>query len=163
MKKLIIINGTMGVGKTTVCKELYKHLNDSVWLDGDWCWMMNPFVVNEENKAMVLDNINHILGNFLQNSSYKYVIFNWVIHNDEIFDLVLDKIKELDFKLYKITLICSEKSLQDRMRLDGRSEEGIMQSIERLKLYESMNTIKLDTSCISIPETVQKVMEIVAD
>jgi len=46
-KKLIIINGTMGVGKSTISKALYKNLENSVWLDGDWCWMMNPFIVNE--------------------------------------------------------------------------------------------------------------------
>ena len=33
MKKLIFINGPMGVGKTTVCQHLYKQLPDSVWLD----------------------------------------------------------------------------------------------------------------------------------
>lgn len=59
MKKLIIINGTMGVGKTATSKALYQKLESSVWLDGDWCWMMNPFIVNEENKTMVIDNITH--------------------------------------------------------------------------------------------------------
>lgn len=64
MKNLIIINGTMGVGKSTVCKELNKRLIRSVWLDGDWCWMMNPWVVNDENKKMVVQNINFLLRNF---------------------------------------------------------------------------------------------------
>ncbi|MFR1905101.1 MAG: AAA family ATPase [Clostridium neonatale] len=90
-KKLIIINGVMGVGKTTICKVLYKKLNNSFWLDGDNCWMMNPFVVNEENKAMVLDNIVHVLNNFLKNSSTEYVLFNWVIPTDDIMKDVLDK------------------------------------------------------------------------
>ena len=55
MKKLIIINGTMGVGKSTVSKELNQRLKKSIWLDGDWCWMMNPWDFSEENKSMVLD------------------------------------------------------------------------------------------------------------
>ena len=38
MKKLYIIGGTMGVGKTTVCNILKKRLDMSVMLDGDWCW-----------------------------------------------------------------------------------------------------------------------------
>ena len=65
MKKLIIINGTMGVGKTTVSERLYKSLENSFWLDGDSCWYMNPFVVNEENKKMVIENISFILNNFI--------------------------------------------------------------------------------------------------
>jgi len=47
LKKLVIINGTMGVGKSTICKELSKRLENSVWLDGDWCWMMNPLICSE--------------------------------------------------------------------------------------------------------------------
>src|SRR5476649_2686108 len=68
-KKLIIINGTMGVGKTATCRELNKNLENSVWLDGDWCWMINPFVVNDENKNMVVNNITYLLRNLLTNSS----------------------------------------------------------------------------------------------
>ncbi len=74
-KKLIIVNGAMGVGKTTTCKELNKSLQNSVLLDGDWCWMMNPFVVNEENKKMVIDNITYLLRGFIRNSTIEYVIF----------------------------------------------------------------------------------------
>ena len=84
MKKLILINGTMGVGKSTVSKELMKRLQPSVYLDGDWCWNMNPFVVNEENKQMVLRNIGFLLRSYLENSSYEYVIFCWVMHQEQI-------------------------------------------------------------------------------
>ena len=38
MKRLYLIGGPMGVGKTTVCRELQKRLDRSVFLDGDWCW-----------------------------------------------------------------------------------------------------------------------------
>lgn len=65
MKVLYLIGGTMGVGKTTVCRELNARLPNSVFLDGDWCWCMDPFRVNDETKAMVMDNICHLLNNFL--------------------------------------------------------------------------------------------------
>lgn len=64
VKRLIIINGTMGVGKTTVCRELLKALPQCAFLDGDWCWMMDPFIVNEETKKMVQDNIIHLLRSY---------------------------------------------------------------------------------------------------
>lgn len=51
----------MGVGKTTVCRRLKVLLPNSVFLDGDWCWDMHPFQITEETKAMVLDNICHLL------------------------------------------------------------------------------------------------------
>jgi broad-specificity NMP kinase len=80
MKKLIVVNGTMGVGKSAVCKSLNGVLNHSVWLDGDWCWMMNPWIVNDENRAMVENNITYQLRSFLTNSTFEHVIFSWVLH-----------------------------------------------------------------------------------
>jgi broad-specificity NMP kinase len=161
MKKLIIINGTMGIGKTTVCKKLYKRLNNSVWLDGDWCWMMNPFKVTEENKRMVEDNITYILNKFLSNSSFEYIIFNWVIHNEDIFNMIIDRLQQHQFKLYKISLICTKEELEKRMLKDGREDKNIKMSLDRLELYQHMNTIKIDTTGRTVEETVNEIVKIV--
>ncbi len=161
MKKLIIVNGVPGAGKTTVCKELYKSISNSVWLDGDWCWMMNPFVVNEENKRMVEENITFSLRNYLINSSYKYVIFNWVIGNEKIFEIILRKLEDLEFQLYKISLISSPEVLRERMLEDGRSEEKIGNSINNLRLYDDMDTLKIDTTNMSVRDTVNEILEVI--
>jgi len=165
MVKLVIINGTMGVGKTVTCKELYKKLQKSVWLDGDWCWMMNPFIVNEENKKMVENNITYLLRSFLTNSSFQFVIFNWVIQSEEIYDMLLNKLNDLEFEVIKITLICNEESLRNRISVDiknnVRDKKCLVRSLERIPLYKNMNTVKIDTSNISISETVNKIIEIV--
>ena len=84
MKRLIFINGTMGAGKTTVCQELKKLLPPCAFLDGDWCWDMEPFLVTEETKAMVQENIVFLLRRFLACSAYENVIFCWVMHRQEI-------------------------------------------------------------------------------
>ncbi|ERK28999.1 AAA family ATPase [Clostridium intestinale] len=163
-KKLIIINGTMGVGKSTISKALYKNLENSVWLDGDWCWMMNPFVVNDENKKMVEDNIVYLLSNFLRNSSLEYVVFNWVIHEESIFELLLNRLKDFDFELYKITLICSEEVLRNRIIEDfknGRGDRNLENSLKRLELYKNMDTIKIDTSNKKIDETIEEIINII--
>lgn len=75
MKNLIFVNGTMGVGKTTVCRALNRLLPNSVLLDGDWCWYMDPFVVTEETKTLVMDNICHLLHGFLDCTVFENVIF----------------------------------------------------------------------------------------
>ena len=76
----------MGVGKSRVCRCLHERLRPSAYLDGDWCWDMNPFRVTEETKAMVLDNIGTLLSRFLQCSEVEYVIFGWVMHQQGIVD-----------------------------------------------------------------------------
>ena len=157
MKKLIIINGTMGVGKSSVCNELLNILEPSIYLDGDWCWNMNPFIVSEENKKMVIDNINHLLKSYLDNSGYEYIIFCWVIHQEYIFTQILESLKNYNFELYKISLVCSETALKSRLKIDVengiRKVDVIDRSVQRLKLYNNMDTIKINVSDITPGQT----------
>ena len=59
MKKIYLIGGAMGVGKTTVAQILKTKLSNSVFLDGDWCWDSDPFQVTEETKIMVKHDRGH--------------------------------------------------------------------------------------------------------
>ncbi len=165
MKKLIVINGTMGVGKSATCRELLGILKPGVYLDGDWCWNMNPFVVNEENKAMVVGNIVSLLRSFLKNSGYEYIVFCWVIHQEEIFGRILDPLRDCEFKLYKISLVCSGEALEKRLRADilsgKRSEDVLPRSLARLPLYEKMNTVKIDVGNCSAHAAALRISKLV--
>ncbi|GAA0070149.1 AAA family ATPase [Clostridium sardiniense] len=161
MKRLIVINGTMGVGKTATCKELNKRLNNSVWLDGDWCWMMDPFIVNEENKKMVKENIIFLLNNFMNNSNIENIIFNWVIHDESIMEEILLGLKNRGYDLEKITLICSKSALKARISKDideGKRDIACLErSVNYLDLYKDMNTEKFDTSEKNVDEVVEEI------
>lgn len=104
MKRLILINGPMGAGKTTVTPLLAQKLSPAVWLDGDWCWKMEPFTVTEENKAVVLENIHTLLGNFLRRGSWETVLFCWVMDHPEILRQVLQPLRDEDIPLWIFTL-----------------------------------------------------------
>ncbi len=153
MKKLYMIGGTMGVGKTAVCQLLKKQLNHCVFLDGDWCWDMHPFEVNEETKQMVLANIKFLLNSFIQCSVYENIIFCWVMHEQSIIDELLSAIETANCEVKVISLICREESLRERLQKDVdqgiREPEIIQRSIQRLDGYKTLNTIKLDVSDIS--------------
>ena len=165
MKKLIIINGTMGVGKSTVCNILLNTLKPSVYLDGDWCWKMNPFIISEENKKMVIDNITYLLKSYLDNSGYEYVIFCWVIHQEDIFKQILEPLNDCEFELHKISLICSEAALKSRLNLDVkngiRKDDIIDKSVERLHLYNNMSTVKIDVSDSAPKQIAIKIVKLI--
>lgn len=150
MKTLYLIGGTMGVGKTAACQELKTMLPNSVFLDGDWCWDMAPFTVTEETKAMVMDNICHLLGNFLRCGTLENVIFCWVMHQQSIVDDILSRLDLTDCRLVSVSLTCSESALRSRLQRDideGRRQPDILQrSIARLPMYEALKTVKLDTT-----------------
>ena len=118
MKKLYLIGGTMGVGKTATCQQLKSMLSNAVLLDGDWCWDADPFVVTDETKAMVMDNVCHLLGNFLRCSAYENVIFCWVMHEQEIVDNILSRLDVSGCQVRAISLVCSEKELRGRLERD---------------------------------------------
>ena len=99
MKTLYLIGGTMGVGKTTLCRELNTRLANSVFLDGDWCWYMDPFTVNDETKTMVMDNICYLLNNFLKCSTIENVVFCWVMHEQGILDDLLSRLNLKDCRV----------------------------------------------------------------
>jgi shikimate kinase len=164
MKKLYIIGGTMGVGKTTVSKELKNRLSKSVFLDGDWCWDMNPFVVNNETKAMVMDNICYMLNNFIHCSEYENIIFCWVLHEQEIIDSILLRLDKQNINVISISLLCKEKALRERIQKDIdnklRSKDVLERSIERIHLYEKLDTVKIEVSEKTVADTVNEIMQL---
>ena len=164
MKKLYIIGGTMGVGKTTVGQQLKKDLPNSVFLDGDWCWDADPFQVTEETKTLVQDNICHMLNNFLQCSVYETVIFCWVMHEQEIIDSIIAKLKLDNCEVKCISLIADEENLQRRLTRDVqkgiRKEDVIDRSIARIPLYQKLDTVKVDTNNKTIAEIVAEIAQL---
>lgn len=167
MKKLIIINGTMGVGKTTTCNKLLNMITPSVFLDGDWCWNINPFIVTDETKLMVIDNITHLLKNFLCCSEYEYVIFCWVLHKESIMKDILNNLKDFKFELFVITLMCSEKALRDRLTLDinnnVRKYDVIERSLQKSDFYIEMDTTKIDVSDIDAHQAAIEIVKIIGE
>ena len=162
MKKLYLIGGTMGVGKTAVSQQLKKDLPNSVFLDGDWCWDANPFQVTEETKNMVTDNICYLLNNFLRCSVYENIIFCWVMHEQHIIDSIIENLDIENCEVKCISLVADEAILRNRLESDVktgvRTEDVIERSVARISKYQSLNTIKIDT----VNKTIQQVADEIA-
>ena len=159
VKRLIFVNGTMGVGKSSVSHELKNLLTPCAFLDGDWCWDFAPFTVTEETKALVLDNAAYLLNAFLRCSAVRNVLFCWVMPARFVIDDLLSRITEpYSFQLF--TLTASEQSLCARLNADiaagNRTQDVVARSLAYLPLYESgMGGVMVDTSCRSAAEIAQ--------
>lgn len=164
MKKLYLVGGTMGVGKTTVCQILKKKMDKAVFLDGDWCWDADPFLVNDETKKMVMENICFLLNNFIHCSAYDNIIFCWVMHEQEIIGKILEQLDTEACSVKIISLLCSEKMLRKRLEKDVllgyRTADVINRSIERIPLYKKLQTEKVDTSEITPEKAAETIMGI---
>lgn len=163
MKKLYLIGGTMGVGKTAVCQRLKSKLNNSVFLDGDWCWDAHPFRVTEETKQMVMQNICFLLDQFIHCSAYENIIFCWVMHEQAIIDNIIKNIDSEKCEIIPVSLMCSQKTLRIRLERDIanglRTSDVLERSIKRQPLYIELNTQKLNTDDMSIDEIADMIIE----
>ncbi|MEA4911762.1 MAG: AAA family ATPase [Oscillospiraceae bacterium] len=161
MKKLIIVNGTMGVGKTATCRALQALLPANVFLDGDWCWDARPFVVTDETKEMALDNIVHLLNSFLRCSAYENIIFCWVLHEPSILDALCARLDTAGCAVRVFTLVCGEAALRDRLARDvaasRRTADVIGRSAARLPLYDAFENEKLDVTEISAEQAAAEI------
>jgi broad-specificity NMP kinase len=153
MKNIYLIGGAMGVGKTTTCQIIKNKLNKSVFLDGDWCWDMHPFQVTEETKHMVIENICFLLNNFMKCTAYENIVFCWVMHEQSIIDNIITNLDITNCKVYSISLVCDENTLRTRLQKDVdagiRTEDVIQRSINRIPLYEKLDTDKVNVSAVT--------------
>lgn len=163
MKKIILIGGPMGAGKTTLAKVLNQKLTNSVMLDGDWCWQMNPFTVNDENKKMVMKNIHFMLNSFLANSQLEYIIFCWVMDEQTIIDDVVNGLHLDDAKVVPVSLLPSLKKLTSNIQKDiadqKRQPEDLQRSLDRMLKFQGLSTIKYDNSDKSCADIAEKIIE----
>lgn len=150
MKKIYIIGGTMGVGKTTVARIVAEKLSDSVFLDGDWCWDAHPFRVTDETKQMVLKNICFLLNQFIHCSTYRNIVFCWVLHEQGIIDAILQNIDKTDCTIVNVSLMCDETELRKRLLKDveegKRQQDVIERSVMRIPCYTTLDTVKVNTN-----------------
>lgn len=96
---------------------------------------------------MAMDNIAHLLGSFLRCSQTEYVIFSWVMHQQEIIDELLSRLTGTAFTLYSYSLVCSEEILIQRLEKDirrGRRHPDVLErSRKRLPLYQSLDNLEI--------------------
>lgn len=156
MKRLYLIGGPMGVGKTTVCRALQRRLNRSVFLDGDWCWDAHPFQVTEETKKMVLENIAFLLNSFLRCSAYDHVVFCWVLHRQAVLNDLRARLDTRDCRVRAVSLVASPEVLSARLEADiragRRNRDALERSLAYLPLFGALETEKLDISALTPEE-----------
>ena len=165
MKNLILINGTMGVGKSMTGKALQSLLPNCAFLDGDWCWDARPWIVTDETRAMVMGNIAFLLNSFLSCSAYQNIVFCWVMHEQSILNAVLAALNTTNCQVHKFSLLCAEQALTTRLEKDIaaglRDPDILARSLPRLANYAAMDTQKIDVTTLPAQAAAQCIRDIV--
>ena len=160
--KLIVINGPMGVGKTTLGKYIAEHNEGTAFIDGDWCLDIHPFVGNKETKAMAVDNILHMIGNYKNCSACKMIVLVWLMDDEWVYKSITESAADMGLEVKNVTLICDKDELIRRWNNDNacewRTDEWLEVSLRSLAKFADMeNTV--DTKGISVEELARIVSE----
>ena len=160
--KVIILNGPMGVGKTTVGKYIAEHNPGTAFIDGDWCMDIHPFVGNQETRAMAVDNILHMIGNYQKCSECNMVVLVWLMDDPQVTQRIIDGLSAITAEIKIVTLLCNRENLirrwENDLNCEWRTEEWLNVSLKSLAGFASMDDT-LDTSGLSVEQVAELVMQ----
>lgn len=165
MKDFLILHGPMGVGKSTVSRQVCRLLQPSALLEGDWCWQIFPFCPTEGNKEMAIKHMTFLLNSYLHNRNISYLVFNWVFQDDKIFQKILPFLDLSDARVYRFALVCDESTLKKRLQKDvsnGLRDAGsVARGLSYLPLYAQTKSRLLDTTNLSPDQAAQRIVQYV--
>ena len=159
-KKLIILSGSSWVGKTTVGKYIFEHYENSAYCDGDWCWCVNPFSVEDPRLRNGDKTMSFALSTYL-NSDFEYVIFSTVVATDfEIRENILKDIEADDYEVLGFTLTCTKETLQKRHdKREGKGKGEVNLYFLNLPPYPTDTVIYTDDK--SVAQIAQEICSII--
>lgn len=148
--EVIVLNGPMGVGKTTVGNCIANMVPGTALIDGDWCMDLHPFVGNQETKAVAIDNILHMAGNYAKCSVCQKIVLVWLMDEEWVMRAIVDGLRKMDLGVKYATLICDRNALVNRWNSDQicswRTPEWLEVSLRSLKHFGKMDCLLETTS-----------------
>jgi len=76
-QQVIIVGGTPSIGKTSAARELFLRRTNTAWVDGDYMWKVNPFVIHEPRFLAIHANMGSVIRNYLT-ADFAFVVCSWV-------------------------------------------------------------------------------------
>lgn len=162
MKRLIVINGARGIGKTSVAKEILKNLSSSILLDGD---LFGNFKLrNEETEKIETAAVLFTLEAYLQSEAYENIIFVWTQGAPKI-EQALSKLKHISFSTERIMLTGSECALTIHLLKDFSLGNlplfEIAAIVDTLKDFEDPHGYELiDVSGIPVSKVTKETLDL---
>ena len=166
LKKLVFVCGPNGVGKSTACQALHERLNQSAYVDSDWCRRIQPFSFSEEIIEVITANISAMLIHYFQCSAVDHVIFSYGFHGPrkQIFDEILSRLARagIEYQFVPLILDCSEEENILRMQKDGRDPARIQRALQFTRsLYGAYGYPCIDTTHLTVAETADRMLRLI--
>ena len=161
---IIIINGSLGVGKSSVAEQLHYKFDKSVHLDGDCIGDVQPFKIYDEARLNHFYRTLKLLIGFHQRNDYHNFVINYVFESPESLHELLELLRPLDPSIHCYWLTCDEeeqaKRIRKRRREDLEWELGRFLDLRRIQNEASQRGFigkEVDTTRLSAEEAAQAI------
>lgn len=162
---LIIINGPLGIGKTTTSWVLLRHFPLGVLLEGDYIAAFQPF--DYYNQAH-LDYAYQTFGLLVRHHythGIRTIIINWVFESHTQLHALLQAINMPEIPIFTYRLRADPGIIADRIRQRNgpdlafelqRSQE-LASILDRAATQGDLGTV-IDTTYLSVDQTVEAIL-----
>lgn len=162
-KKLFLIGGASGTGKTAICHQIAGKVNNLIALDGDLLWGCGNFT---PEKTEVFYSFLLRLCSEIENSNVAVAVFHAGVGVPGNIESRAEK--ELFDEIHYLGLYCSDDELEKRLRKrpewQGQNGDGFINAMKGFnamyRFYggDGPHMEKLDTSGITLEESSKWVM-----
>ena len=112
---IIIINGPLGIGKTSVTEELLYHFEHAVMLDGDHIGAVVPFDIYDPGRIEYLyQTIQHLVAWHVAHG-YRDFVIDYVFEEPESLARLRQLLSESSDEIYAFRLVCAEAEMEQRI------------------------------------------------
>ena len=126
---IVIINGSLGVGKTSVADAIHQRFAKSIHLDGDAIGDEHPFEIYDDARIDRLYRALTLLVDFYQKEGYSDFIINYVFESAQSLEDLLTLLRPLDEHIHCYWLTCSREEQTKRIR--GRNRQELDWELQR--------------------------------
>lgn len=161
---IIIINGSLGVGKTSVAEQLTTKFDKAVHLDGDAIGDVHPFAIYDDARITHLyRTLAHLIA-FHQAHGYANFVINYVFEAPQSLQALLDLLRPLDDEIHVYWLTCSAEEQEKRIRARSRDQIGWelerfieLQAIQANAAEKGFIGTQVNTTGLSVEQVAEKI------
>lgn len=157
-RRLILLGGPPGVGKTTVLRHLEELIPGAALLDADD--VRNTAANFDEDPAVVLQTVVAVMRDRLMVAGINTGLLAWVFARKELYQPVISGLEDLVDAIDIVYLLADEKTLA--RRLMKRGDPGKLEyARSRLALIAALPYHKIDTSGLTSEQVAARLTELI--
>lgn len=126
---VVFLNGSLGVGKTTVGQYLLWNQPKTVFLEGDALCAINPFDAYDKQRIQTLIEIIHFMVVQYKRMGYESFVVDSIFEKESEIESMNDRLRETEPRVFHYLLFCEQA--QRERHIVARKRGNYLWELER--------------------------------